>query len=190
MTSAPPKKKSFFRELPFLAVTAVVLALLIRTFVVQSFYIPSGSMERTLQAGSNGCEEKDDCTRDRVLVEKLTYRFTDPGRGDIIVFHGSGNWPEQDLIKRVIGTPGQTVQCCDKDGKVTVDGKALDEPYLYQDDHRSFGPIKVPDDHLWVMGDHRGGSSDSRDNGPVPINTVVGQARLLIWPISRMTFLD
>ncbi|MEO3786936.1 signal peptidase I [Actinocorallia sp. B10E7] len=180
MTSAPPKK-SFFRELPFLLVTAVVLALLIRTFVVQSFYIPSGSMEKTL----HGCE---DCTRDRVLVEKLGYHFGDPERGDIIVFHGTGDWPREDLIKRVIAVEGQTVECCDA-GRVTVDGKPLDEPYVYQDDHRSFGPVKVPEGMLWVMGDHRGGSADSRDNGPVPVSSVVGQARVIIWPVPRWNWL-
>ncbi|GAA3226158.1 signal peptidase I [Actinocorallia longicatena] len=182
MTSAPPKKKSFFKELPFLAVTAVVLALLIRTFLVQSFYIPSGSMEKTL----HGCE---DCSRDRVLVEKVTYRFTDPSRGDIIVFHGTGDWPREDLIKRVIGTPGDVVECCDTQGRVTVNGKPLNEPYVYEDNRQDFGPVTVPKGMLWVMGDHRGGSSDSRDHSFVPISSVVGEARVIIWPIPRMTWL-
>lgn len=185
MTSASPSapKKTFFRELPFLVVTAVVLAVLIRTFVVQSFYIPSGSMEKTL----HGCEN---CTRDRVLVEKLTIRFADPERGDIIVFHGTGQWPREDLIKRVIATEGQTVECCDAQGRVTVNGEPLDEPYLFGNDPpQKFKPVKVPKGHLWVMGDHRNNSSDSRYNGPVPISSVVGEARVIIWPLDRVTLL-
>ncbi|GAB3652748.1 hypothetical protein GCM10027589_10420 [Actinocorallia lasiicapitis] len=182
MTSAPPKKKSFFKELPFLIVTAIVLSLLIRAFLVQSFYIPSGSMEKTL----HGCPT---CTNDRVLVEKVTYRFTDPSRGDVVVFHGTGNWPREDLIKRVIGTPGDVVQCCDAQNRVIVNGQPLNETYLYQDDHRSFGPITVPDGMIWVMGDHRSESSDSRDNGLVPISSVVGEARVIIWPLNRINWL-
>ncbi|ROO90429.1 signal peptidase I [Actinocorallia herbida] len=180
MTSASTDR-SFFKELPFLAVTAVVLALLIRTFVLQTFYIPSGSMERTL----HGCEG---CTRDRVIVEKVSYLVSDPDQGDIVVFHGTGNWPKEDLIKRVIATAGQTVECCD-DGKVSVDGKAIDEPYLYQDDHRAFDKVTVPEGMLWVMGDHRSGSSDSRDHGFVPVDSVVGHARMIIWPVTRWDWL-
>ncbi|MDX6741869.1 signal peptidase I [Actinocorallia sp. A-T 12471] len=180
MTSASTSR-SFFKELPFLAVTAVVLALLIRTFVLQTFYIPSGSMERTL----HGCEG---CTRDRVIVEKVTYLFSDPDPGDIVVFHGTGDWPREDLIKRVIATAGQTVECCEE-GKVVVDGDPIDEPYLYQDDHRAFEKVTVPDGMLWVMGDHRSGSSDSRDNGFVPVDSVVGHARLIIWPVTRWDWL-
>ncbi len=180
--SGPPKKKSFFRELPFLVVTAVVLALLIRTFAVQAFFIPSGSMEKTL----HGCP---DCRGDRVLVEKLSYHFTDPKRGDIVVFKGRDDWPDEDLIKRVIAVGGQTVACCDAKGRVTVDGEPIDEPYLFEDNHQKFGPVAIPMGKLWVMGDHRGFSSDSRVHGPTSVSDVIGRARVIIWPITRLDWL-
>ncbi|MEO7613680.1 MAG: signal peptidase I [Streptosporangiaceae bacterium] len=177
-----PKKKSFFRELPFLVVTAVALALLIRTFAVQAFFIPSGSMEQTL----HGCTG---CRGDRVLVEKIGYHLVDPGRGDIVVFEGKGDWPDEDLIKRVIAVGGQKVECCDAQGRVTVDGKPLDEPYLFEDNHRKFGPVTVPKGSLWMMGDHRSMSSDSRDHGPISVDDVVGRARIIIWPLPRIDWL-
>jgi signal peptidase I len=182
----------FLGELPGLILMAFVLALLIKTFLVQAFFIPSGSMEPTLVPG------------DRVLVLKVPYYFGDPDRGDIIVFEdpdpGSGpdrglvggffHWmfeglgvqrpDSEDFIKRVIGTPGDTVQA--KDGKVFVNGDPIDEPYLTQrtDD---FPKTTVPEGRLFVMGDNRGNSLDSRFSlGLVPIDNVVGKAEVVIWP--------
>jgi signal peptidase I len=205
-----PKAKhegSFLRELPVLLLIAFVLALVIKAFLVQAFFIPSGSMEQTL----HGCPG---CRGDRVLVNKLVYKFRDINRGEIVVFNGLdsfqtevsvpppknafdsarrtfsgwiglGSLGEKDFIKRVIGLPGDTVACC-TNGHVTVNGKELDEPYLFEDDHRQFAPVAVPEGKLFVMGDHRGRSSDSRDNGPVPTNKVIGRAFVVVWPPSRI----
>src|SRR4051794_36900366 len=221
---------SFFRELPFLVLIAFVLALLIKAFLIQAFYIPSGSMQHTLEL------------RDRVLVNKLVYRFRDIHRGEIVVFNGLDNFTpetqiapprnqlqkilrsisgavgvgapnEKDFIKRVIGVPGDRVACC-TDGHVTVQppGGApvtLDEPYLFDDDHQVFceagtgdekcpagAPgVLVPKGRLWVMGDHRGYSSDSRapitdeNHGTVPEDKVIGRAFVIVWPVGRSTVL-
>ena len=212
-----PAKGSFLRELPVLLVIAVVLALLINTFLVKAFFIPSGSMERTL----HGCPG---CSGDRVLVDKVSYRFGDPRPGDIVVFRGPESWApetavtrptnplrravqtvasafgvatpgEKDFIKRVIAVGGQTVQCCDAENRVTVDGRPLDEPYTYatDPDHTStpFGPVTVPAGRLWVMGDHRDQSADSRahitdpDQGTISGDDVIGKAFVIVWPVSR-----
>ncbi|MFL6130779.1 MAG: signal peptidase I [Mycobacteriales bacterium] len=210
-------KGSFLRELPVLLVIAVVLALLINTFLVKAFFIPSGSMERTL----HGCPG---CSGDRVLVNKVVYRLHDPRPGDIVVFAGPESWApeaavqqptnplqrvarniastfgvatpgEKDFIKRVIAVGGQTVQCCDAQGRVTVDGRPLDEPYTYVSDpgyqSTPFGPVTVPAGRLWVMGDHRDQSADSRahitdtDQGTIAVGDVVGKAFVILWPVSR-----
>lgn len=212
-----PKRGSFLRELPVLLVIAVVLALLINTFLVKAFFIPSGSMERTL----HGCPG---CSGDRVLVNKVTYRLGDPQSGDIVVFKGPESWApetaivepsnplqkaaravastfgvatpgEKDFVKRVVAVGGQTVQCCDDQGRVTVDDRPLDEPYVYVTDpeYRStpFGPVTVPAGRLWLMGDHRDQSADSRahitdaDQGTVATDDVIGKAFVIIWPVSR-----
>ncbi|HWL38404.1 MAG TPA: signal peptidase I [Frankiaceae bacterium] len=205
------KKKddgSFLRELPFLLLIAFVLALVIKAFLVQAFFIPSGSMEQTL----HGCPG---CKGDRVLVNKVVYKLRDINRGEIVVFNGLDSFQsevvvapprnglesarrkladwigvgtpgEKDFIKRVIGLPGDTVECCDSQGRVMVNGVALDEPYLFEDNRREFEPVKVPEGRLFVMGDHRGSSSDSRDHGPVPIDKVIGRAFVVVWPPSRM----
>lgn len=205
---------SFWRELPVLVIVALVLAMLIKAFLVQAFFIPSGSMEKTL----HGC---DGCSGDRVLVNKMVYRFRDVHRGEIVVFNGVDSWTpevstaqpsnlaqrvlrdiasavgiappgEEDFIKRVIGIPGDTVACCDARGRVTVNGVALDEPYVYQDDHARFGPVKVGPGRLWVMGDHRGFSADSRAHigdpggGTIPKSHVIGRAFVRVWPPSRI----
>jgi signal peptidase I len=193
---APTKHRNpvtqFLGELPGLIIMAFVLALLIKTFLVQAFFIPSGSMEPTLVPG------------DRVLVLKVPYYFGDPDRGDIIVFEdpdpsgvperglvsGFFHWmfeglgvqrpDSEDFIKRVIGTPGDTVWA--RDGQVYVNGDAIEEPYLTQptDD---FNKTIVPEGRLFVMGDNRGNSLDSRFSlGMVPIDNVIGKAEIVIWP--------
>jgi len=203
---------SWWIELPILLVFALVLALLIKSFVVQAFYIPSSSMENTLEIG------------DKVLVNKLIYDFRPIHRGDIIVFNGDGSWeptPAQtsppltrlwnsisglfgtapgvhDFIKRVIGVPGDHVACCNAHGQVTVNGVALSEKsYLYPGNAPSamrFN-IVVPPGRLWVMGDHRAVSWDSRGHmtdpgdGTIPENHVVGRAFVIVAPISRWRIL-
>ncbi|WP_018504560.1 signal peptidase I [Parafrankia discariae] len=210
--SRPPSGRdrgrgSFLRELPVLVLVAFLLALLIKTVFVQAFWIPSESMERTLLID------------DRVLVNKVIYHFRDVHRGEIVVFNGEGTGferesivappadglsrfvrgaqellglgapSEKDFIKRVIGVGGDVVACCDAAGRVTVNGKALDEPYVYENDFQSFGPITVPDGDLWLMGDHRSRSSDSRQNGPVPQDKVIGRAFVRVWPLGRFGLL-
>jgi signal peptidase I len=206
---APPKKhkRGFFRELPFLIVVALALALLVKTFLVQAFYIPSESMEPTL----HGCDE---CRGDRVLVNRLVYRFRDPRRGEVIVFVKHSTRPERsfagkivnffteglgvarpddpDFIKRIIGLPGETVQL-DKNGVVTItraDGKKeqLTEPYVSDErENRPFGPFNVPKGEYFVMGDNRTHSADSRYGlGTISRGDIVGKAFVKIWPPGRM----
>jgi signal peptidase I len=215
------KKSSLLRELPVLLVIAFVLALVVKTFLVQAFFIPSGSMEQTL----HGCTG---CTGDRVLVNKVPYWFGEPQPGDIVVFKGPdtwdpeisvaepGNWfsgallslgravgvappSEDDYVKRVIATAGQTVQCCDAEGRVTVDGLPLDEPYIFEPtpiESRAFGPVTVPEGRLWVMGDHRSVSGDSTKHisdkyaGTIAVDDVIGKAALIVWPLDRVGLLD
>ncbi len=190
----------FMRELPGLLLMALVLAILIKSFLFQAFYIPSGSMEPTL----HGCTG---CTGDRVLVNKIPYYFHDPRHGDIIVFSdphpgpsedrgligGALHWlfegigvqhPEyEDFIKRVIGVPGDTV--LGKGGAVYVNGTKLEEPYLIQRT-QPFEAVHVPEGMLFVMGDNRSGSDDSRGNlGFIPIDNVIGKAFVIMWPPSR-----
>jgi signal peptidase I len=188
---------SFLRELPVLLLIAFVLALLIKSFLVQAFYIPSESMEPTLRVG------------DRVLVNKLVYHFHPPRRGDIIVFEephptsethrnpvqGFLHWltqglgvssdPERDFIKRVIALPGETIEI--KQGVVYIDGKKLVEPYLaVSADTRDYPPHRVPANNLFVMGDNRSNSNDSRFGlGDIPFKKIVGRAFVIIWPPGR-----
>jgi signal peptidase I len=210
------KKGSFWRELPILVLTALVLTFLIQTFLARVYVIPSASMEPTL----HGCPG---CTDDRVLVDKLTYRFRDPRPGDVVVFRGTDSWgsefisqrsdnvlirglqqagsviglappDERDFVKRVIAVGGQTVQCCDKQNRVTVNGVALNEPYAVFAGHEpqeEFGPVTVPQGNLWMMGDNRNNSADSRRHiadqrmGTVPVSNVIGKARVIVLPLSR-----
>ncbi len=178
----PKKKVPFWQEFPALLVIAIVLALLIKAFLVQTFYIPSGSMQNTLQLG------------DRVLVNKVVYDSRAPRRGEVVVFTDVDWGPDPDYIKRIIGLPGDTVRCCDPGGRVLVNGVALDEPYIFENtarEARNFGPVTVPEGRLWVMGDHRGASGDSRAHisdrwrGTIPISGVIGRAFAIVWPLHR-----
>jgi signal peptidase I len=187
------RDNSFWRELPILLGVAIVVALLVRAFLLQTFYIPSGSMEHTLNIN------------DRVFVNKVMYDFRDPHRGEIVVFNAPLSWrsnpSEKDFIKRVIGVGGDHVVCCDARKRLTINGAPLDEPYLNRDggSGRAASPnefdIVVPQGRLWVMGDNRYDSGDSErrytdTNGDlvastVSVDSVVGRAFLLFWPFSR-----
>ncbi len=185
---------SFLRELPVLLAVAFLLAFLLRTFVLQVFFIPSSSMEPTLEID------------DRMVVEKVSYYFGDPERGDVVVFEGdepNGGPPDagavteavrgvgqflgvvpasaRDLVKRVVGLPGDEIVI--EEGQVFVNGEPIDEPYVEFDDASDFGPTTVPEDQLFFLGDNRPNSSDSRRSlGFVPEDRVVGRAVAVIWP--------
>jgi signal peptidase I len=195
-----PKRRSFWRELPLLVLLSLALALILKTLVVQAFFIPSPSMEPTLIEG------------DRVLVNKLATRFGDVHRGDVIVFEdpepgieqdsnpvsGFFRWlseglgvarpAEEDFIKRVIALPGETWEI--HDGTLLIDGSRIQEPYLDADfDDRSFGPDRVPEGMLFVLGDNRLQSYDSRfaeGLGYIPRDKVVGKAFAVVWPPGRI----
>ena len=188
-------------------VAVLLILLLVSGFVVQPFLIPSTSMTPTLEVG------------DRVLVNKLAYGFGNhPQRGDVVVFDGTGSFvdgttenpvvallreggaalglvrpSETDYVKRVIGVGGDRVRCCDKQGRIEVNGVPVDEHYLHAGDRPSRVPFdtEVPPGRLWVMGDHRDNSSDSRDHlgdpggGTVPLDQVIGRADWIGWPPSR-----
>jgi signal peptidase I len=159
---------------------ALVLALIIRTFLIAAFYIPSGSMLDTLHKN------------DRVLVNKLSYKLHDVRRGDVVVFERPPNEPDtsiNDLIKRVMGLPGDTLEV--RDCRLIVNGRYLDEPYVDRPWTRTctFGPITVPDGQLFVMGDNRDDSEDSRVFGPIDEDLVVGRAFVIIWPFTHWGWL-
>lgn len=192
------RRGSFWRELPILLGVAILVAVLVRAFVLQTFYIPSPSMEHTLNV------------LDRVLVNKLVYDFRDPHRGEIIVFKAPEDWQSgaegEDFIKRIIGTPGDTVECCDAQERLMINGHSLDEPYIYKDADGNQDPaadrkfkITVPNDRLWVMGDHRSASGDSLEHyeetndiqeATVPEKSVIGRAFTVFWPVNRATWLS
>ncbi|WP_225838538.1 signal peptidase I [Streptomyces sp. NK08204] len=161
--------------------------LLLNAFVVQPFQIPSGSMERGLRIG------------DRVLVNKLAYRFgAQPRRGDVVVFDGTGYFGHGDYVKRVVGVGGDHVVCCDKEGRMKVNGRAVDESaFLFPGDSPSSVPfdVVVPEGHLFLLGDHRADSSDSRDHlgspggGMIPVGDVIGRADWIVWPYAHWTHL-
>ena len=209
--------KGKFLEIPLLLIVAIGISFLVKTFLVQSFYIPSGSMENTLQIG------------DRVSVNRIgTITGNGIQRGDVVVFHDSAGWlgseettkgssaihlfktlltnvgvlPDSSkkfLIKRIIGMPGDHVTCCTTKGNLTVNRHELNESsYIYTGNKPSevVFDVVVPSDRMWVMGDHRGNSDDSRfhrddqNNGFVPVNEVVGRAFFLLWPLSRTSVLN
>ncbi|MDP1807990.1 MAG: signal peptidase I [Actinomycetota bacterium] len=181
-TSPPAKEKesflSFLGELPVLIITAIVVAWLIKTFLVQPFFIPSSSMEPTLLPG------------DRVLVSKLSYRFGSPQPGNIVVFIAPqiAKGSETDYIKRIMATPGMKVQ--EINGRMAVNGRPKNEPYTRADNpSASFGPATVPPGKVFVMGDNRGNSRDSRYFGPIDKKSLVGKAFFVYWPPSRMGML-
>lgn len=186
--------KSFWRELPLLIIIALAIAVIIKTFIVQAFWIPSGSMEDSLMVD------------DRVLVNKLSYRFGDVARGDIIVFddpRGSLDQesvaesllrnlaesiglstPKSEFIKRVVAMPGETIQITD--GAVHIDGVRIEEPYVHpRTSMPNFGPELIPPGYLFVMGDNRNSSQDSRVFGPIAEESVVGRAFTILWPADR-----
>jgi signal peptidase I len=205
-----PARRSVSMELLALVGVALAITFLVRLLVVQAFYIPSGSMEPTLHVG------------DRVRVSKLSYRLGDVQRGDVVVFDGRGSFApldagpdqggalaavgrsvgtflgvapsERDFVKRVVGLPGDRVVCCDAAGLLTVNGRALREPYLPAGEPASAEPfdVVVPAGRLWVMGDHRSDSADSRAHlgdpggGTVPLDRVVGKVLVRFWPLARL----
>lgn len=202
-------------ELPLVVLAAILLAFLVKTFIVQIFFIPSGSMENTLMVG------------DRVAVNRFVYRFSEPQRGDIVVFDGIGSFlpeshqqpsqgPVRDLftelgrtvglvpppdtvfVKRVVGVPGDRVECCDDKGRIKVNDRSISESeYLFSGNTPSDTAfnVVVPPGKLWVMGDHRRASADSRAHldepggGFVPESRVLGKAFAVVWPPSRAQFL-
>ncbi|MFJ2868495.1 signal peptidase I [Kitasatospora sp. NPDC087314] len=216
--AARRRSRSLLREFPLIILVALLVALVMKTFLIQVFVIPSGSMEQTIQVG------------DRVLVDKLTPWFgSEPQRGDVVVFKDPGGWlesdrkpsgdgpvlgaakqvltfvgllpsdSEQDLIKRVIGVGGDTVECCDAQGRLSVNGTPVDEQsYVASANPPSRQPfkVKVPQGRLWVMGDHRDVSADSRfhmgnpGQGTIPLSGVVGRAFVIAWPLDRFHQLD
>jgi len=206
------RKRSFFQEFPFLIVVALVVSLFIKTFVIQFFFIPSGSMENTLQID------------DRVAVNRLPFVSNDIKRGDVVVFRDPDNWlpaadietapfviakakaalvavgvlpnpAKQYLVKRVVGVGGDRVICCNTTGKITVNGQEMIEPYVFAGNVPSDMnfDVTVPKEKLWVMGDHRGASADSRfhqddiNKGFVPLNRVTGRVLAVIWPIKNIS---
>jgi signal peptidase I len=212
------KHMPLWQELPLLLVVAFCLAVLIRTFLLQAFFIPSASMEQTLLEG------------DRVLVNKMVYNFRDPQRGEVVVFRGPDNWVpehaappdvgllggigrtvgdligvsrpgEKDFIKRVIAVGGDRVRCCDEGGNVIVNGKSLNETYIYQNSQlmgdsantcraREFKEIVIPAGKLFVMGDHRLVSHDARCQGVIGVEDVIGRAFVIVWPNQRWASLS
>ena len=208
------KKGSLLREVPVVVISALVVSVLVKTFLVHFFFIPSGSMENTLKVG------------DRIAVNKFATFFSDIKRGEVVVFKDTNNWlgeaqvtkdgsplgkiksglewvgvlpdpAKQYLIKRTIGVGGDHVVCCDKSGYLQVNGLSIKEPYIYSGNKPSDSnfDVTVPKGFIWVMGDHRGASADSRfhtqdsNHGMVPLKDVVGRAEFVIWPFNHWAFL-
>lgn len=209
------KKGSILRELPIIVGSALIVSIIVKTFFLHFFFIPSGSMENTLQIG------------DRIAVNKFGALFSEIKRGEVVVFADPDNWlgavpqesnngvtgqiknalitlgvvpdpAKQFLIKRVIGVGGDTVICCDAAGKLQVNGTSINESYIYENDVPSESKfnVTVPKGYIWVMGDHRSASADSRfhtddvNKGMVPLTKVVGRATFIVWPFSNWDFLE
>ena len=210
-----PRKGSLLREFPILVIVALAVSIVIKTFLVQFFFIPTGSMENTLQVN------------DRVAVNKVPFIGKSINRGDVVVFRDPDNWlPEpyvadqnkylaivkdafvavgvlpnptkQYLVKRVIGVAGDKVQCCSKDNKLMINGVEIDEPYIFAGNIASDTKfnVTVPAGKIWVMGDHRGASADSRfhqddiNNGMVPTSKITGKVVGVIWPLKNLGIVD
>jgi signal peptidase I len=186
-----PKRTHWLRETLVVVVVALAAALLLRTFVVQTFYIPSGSMEPTLKVG------------DRILVDKLSYHLHGVDRGNIVVFRrpadeNCGGPPVADLVKRVVGLPGETISL--SKGRVLIDGKRLNESYLPSSvqgttfpgpsgpTYNLAKPYVIPSNHYFVMGDNRADSCDSRYWGPIARSLIVGKVDVRVWPITSFRF--
>jgi len=209
------RKGSLLKEFPILIVVALIVSLLIKTFLVQFFYIPSGSMENTLQI------------KDRVAVNKIPFISRSIHRGDIVVFRDPANWlsepftsespfvvekireglvalgvlpnpAKQYLVKRVVGIGGDRVICCNKNKKLTINGKESTEPYIFEGNDPSDlnFDVTVPAGKIWVMGDHRGASADSRyhqddiNKGMVPLNRLTGRVVAVIWPFKNLKIIS
>ena len=201
------KKPSIGRELITIVGTALILSILVRTFLIQAFYVPSASMEETLQEN------------DRIIVSKISTKLTGIDRGNVIVFHDPGGWLGEgfpnpydtpvgrvlqaigivpansgnDLVKRVIGVANDKIECCDAQGMITVNGVGMDESYIrdgVNTDQVTFS-VLVPEGNVFVMGDNRGNSEDSRfhldkNNGMVPLEEIIGRVAMRIWPVGRI----
>ncbi|MGF7185153.1 signal peptidase I [Desulfitispora alkaliphila] len=167
--------RSVFFEYVQSILIAVVLALLIRTFIFQPFYIPSGSMEPTLQV------------RDRIIVSKFYYRFTEPEIGDVLVFKYPVN-ESQDFIKRVVGRPGDVVEL--RDSQLYVNDIMIPESYIKEPHYGDFGPLEINAGEYFVLGDNRNNSKDSRDWGIVPEDNLVGKAHIIFWPLNRIGVIE
>lgn len=201
------KKPSLGRELLTIVGTALILSILVRTFLIQAFYVPSASMEDTLQEN------------DRIIVSKISTKLTGIDRGNVIVFHDPGGWLGEgfpnpydtpvgrvlqaigivpansgnDLVKRVIGVANDKIECCDAQGRIIVNGVGINESYTKDgvtSDQVTF-TVLVPEGNVFVMGDNRGNSEDSRfhldkNNGMVPVEEIIGRVAMRIWPVGRI----
>lgn len=152
-------------------VIAAILALIIRAVIIQAFYIPSGSMEPTLNVG------------DRILVNKFIYHLRQPAYGDVVVFKFPGD-TSRDFIKRVVGLPGDVISV--SEGKLHRNGKPISEGYIKERIYYDFGPVEVPPDNLFVMGDNRNNSNDSHEWGTLPKANLLGKALVVYWPLPKM----
>ena len=207
-SSAPRRRVPAWLELVVLVVVALVVSLCIKTWVMQMFFVPSQSMEPLFRID------------DRILVQKVSYWGNDVQRGDVVVFEDPGGWLGRGvelnalqealsavglypsgghLVKRVIAVGGDQVSCCDKQGRVTVNGVALDEGEYVMDGQQPSAKefdVRVPEDRLWVMGDNRANSEDSRyhqdlrGRGTIPVQNVVGKVFAIVWPLGRFTLVD
>lgn len=175
----PPQENPWIEGIKTIA-TAAILAFGIRAFVAEARYIPSSSMEPTLQIN------------DRLIIEKISYHFQEPKRGDVVVFNPTKALQEKDFrdafIKRVIGLPGETIQV--KTRKVYVNGQAIKEKYIFEDPNYDYGPVTVPEGEYLVLGDNRNNSYDSHYWGYVPKEKIIGKAFVRFWPFNRLGALD